>query len=59
MTAKAQLIEIKLGEPLLPFIQAQRCDGASWDAIARTLWTRTGVSVTDQTVRNYVARASA
>lgn len=59
MTPKQQLIEMKLGEPLLPLIEARRAEGASWDAIARELWTRTGVTVTDQTIRNYAAKAAA
>jgi hypothetical protein len=59
MTPKQQLIEMKLGEPLMPFIESLRAQGASWDAIARELWTRTGVTVTDQTIRNYAARAAA
>lgn len=59
MTPKQQLIEMKLGEPLLPFIESHRADGASWDTIARTVSQRTGVTVTDQTIRNYTLRESA
>lgn len=59
MTPKQQLIEMKLGEPLLPFIEHHRADGASWDAIARVVSQRTGVTVSDQTIRNYAARAAA
>jgi hypothetical protein len=59
MTPKQELIEMKLGEPLLPFIQAHRSQGASWDAIARAVWQRTGVTVSDQTIRNYAARTAA
>ena len=57
MTPKQQLIEMKLGQPLMPYIESLRAQGASWDAIARELWTRTGVSITDQTVRNYATAA--
>lgn len=59
MTPKQQLIEMKLGEPLMPFIESHRADGASWDTIARTVSQRTGITVTDQTIRNYAARAAA
>ena len=59
MTPKQELIEMKLGEPLLPFIEAHRSQGASWDAIARAVWQRTGVTVSDQTIRNYAARSDA
>ncbi len=58
MTPKQQLIEMKLGEPLLPLIESRRTEGASWDAIARELWSRTGITVTDQTVRNYASDAA-
>lgn len=59
VTPKQQLIEMKLGEPLMPFVQSRRSDGASWDAIARELWSRTGIAVSDQTIRNYSLRISA
>ena len=59
MTPKQQLIEMKLGEPLLPFIEIRRQQGASWEMIARDVLTRTGISVSDQTIRNYLARSAA
>lgn len=59
VTPKQQLIEMKLGEPLMPFVESRRDDGASWDAIARELWSRTGIAVSDQTIRNYSMRVGA
>jgi hypothetical protein len=44
-TATAQLVELKLGEPLEPFVVRLRNDERSWPYIARKLRERTGDTV--------------
>lgn len=58
MAAKAdsptfQIIEMKLGRPLRPWIRSRRRRGDSWRAIALELYTLTNVDVTDETIRTW------
>ena len=50
---KFQLVDLKLGGELEAWLAEQRQADASYDAIARDIWDRTGVSVTGATVRNW------
>lgn len=50
---KFQLVDLKLGGELEQLLAEQRQADASYDAIARDIWGRTGVSVTGATVRNW------
>jgi hypothetical protein len=55
----ATLIADRLGEPLAGFVIGRRESGQSWHRIALDLYERTGVLVTDETVRRWFAKAAA
>lgn len=48
-----QLLEKAIGEPLLDYLQAQREDERSWPYIARKLTERTGVEISDESLRRW------
>jgi hypothetical protein len=54
-TATYRLIEIGLHEEFHGFVAAQRAAGESWDAIARTIYDRTQIAITRETLRNWFA----
>jgi intein-encoded DNA endonuclease-like protein len=55
-----QLIEKAIGEPLIGYLGALRADERSWPYIARKIAERTGVEVSDESLRRwYVAFAPA
>lgn len=55
-----QLIEKAIGEPLIGYLGALRADERSWPYIARKIAERTGVEVSDESLRRwYLAFAPA
>jgi hypothetical protein len=52
-TATAQLVELKLGEPLADFVKKLRSDERSWPYIARKLRERTDVSFSVEALRKW------
>ena len=48
-----QLIEMKLGRPLRPWIRSRRRRGDSWRKLTLELYKLTDVDVTDETVRTW------
>lgn len=48
-----QLIEDRLGSDLEAWVTEQRNQAASWNTIAIGLHTRTGVTVTGESLRNW------
>lgn len=47
----SQLIEERLGQPLIPYVEQLRKGGASWHAVSLDLASRTEVAVTPETAR--------
>jgi hypothetical protein len=54
-TTAHQLIEIKLGATLAPRVRKARKAGASWQKIATDLAVDTGIHVTPESIRNWMA----
>ncbi len=54
----ANLIAERLGTDLSAYVSGKRGDGASWHRIALDLYERTGVLVTDETVRRWFGVAA-
>lgn len=55
----ATLIADRLGEPLPGYVIGKREQGQSWHRIALDLYERTGVLVTDETLRRWFGRGAA
>lgn len=54
-----QLIEKAIGEPLIDYLGALRADERSWPYIAKRVTERTGVEISDESLRRwYVAFAA-
>lgn len=51
----ADLIEMKLGQPLVPYIRSLRQNGASWHSCVVDLATTTQVEVTPETLRIWMS----
>ncbi len=54
-TPLSQLIELKLGVDLRRHLLDARAEGKDWRSIAADLTTTTGVSVSHEAVRNWLA----
>lgn len=54
-TAAYRLIEALLGRPLAAYVRALRKTDHSWEAISRDIWSKTGVSVSAESVRQWFA----
>lgn len=54
-TTTHQLIEAKLGTSLTPSVRKARKAGASWQKIATDLYGDTGIHVTPESIRNWMA----
>lgn len=55
----ATLIAERLGDDLEAYVAGKRNAGQSWQRIALDLYERTGVLVTDETVRRWFKAAAA
>jgi hypothetical protein len=55
----ATLIAERLGADLPSYVATKRGEGASWHRIALDLYQRTGVLVTDETVRRWFRQDAA
>lgn len=53
MTPTQQLAEIKLGHPLEQWVNEARDRGDSWRTISRDLHLATGVTVSDESLRQW------
>lgn len=51
----ADLIEMKLGQPLVPYIRSLRHAGASWHSCVVDLAVNTEVEVTPETLRIWMS----
>ena len=56
-TTLAELVETRLGAPLIPWLRQTRSELGSWDATATELHARTGVLVSRETVRRWADQA--
>ena len=54
-TATHQLVEVKLDDTLAAWVRPQRAQGASWARIALHLEKETGVFVTPESIRSWMA----
>lgn len=54
-TPTSQLVELKLGEDLAAWVTALRADERSWSYITRKIGERTGIAVSDESLRLWFA----
>lgn len=52
-TATHRLIDIEFGSDLEEHVSAARASGESWNSIARTIYDRTRIAVTPETLRTW------
>lgn len=54
-TALSQLVEVRLGRPLEPFVRSRLAEGLGWRRISDDLWKVSGHRVSHETLRSWFA----